>query len=135
MDIDSYKNYSKPILRYGLGLVFIWFGINQFQYPSRWTYALPSFFSSFSIDPETFIYFNAAFDLTFGILLILGFFVRFVSFALCIHLLAIIFSVGFNGAGVRDFGLLTACLAIFLNGKDNFCLDNKKFKKIKSLFN
>lgn len=72
------------------------------------------------------VYANAIFELIASVFLILGVFVRPVSFLLALHLAAITFKLGFIMDGVRDFGLTVATFAIFLNGEDKWCLKRKK---------
>ena len=41
-------------------------------------------------------------------------------------LIGIIIGLGYNNIAVRDFGLMLITFAIFLGGKDKWCLDYKK---------
>lgn len=127
MNIKKFSNYSPNILRIGISLVFLWFGINQVLDPSYFTNYLPDFILNFS-NPVNFVIFNGIFEVIFGILLLLGLFTRLVSIILTLHLLGIIFSLGYNEISVRDFGLMISSFVIFLNGKDSWCLDRKLFK-------
>jgi len=52
--LDKTKKYSPVILRFGLAIVFLWFGFSQLKNPDSWTSLLPAFLNS-SI---TFIYLN-----------------------------------------------------------------------------
>lgn len=123
--IDKLKKYSPVILRFGLAIVFLWFGFSQLKNPEPWTGLLPGFLNSSII----FIYFNAIFEIVFASLLLLGFFTRAVSFILGLHLIGIIFSLGYGAVAVRDVGLAIASFSIFLYGADEFCLDKLLFKK------
>ncbi len=124
------KNFSSIILRVGLGLVIIWFGWQQASNPSAWIAYLPTFIKNFSIsstsliypytkDLSVWVYLNGWFELVFGALLIIGFYTRIVAFILALHLFNIIFAVGYNEIGVRDFGLFIALLSIFLHEAKN----------------
>ena len=127
MNIKKFSNYSPNILRIGVSLVFLWFGINQVLDPNYFTSYLPDFILNFS-NPVNFVIFNGIFEVIFGILLLLGLFTRLVSIILTLHLFGVIFSLGYNEISVRDFGLMISSFVVFLNGKDSWCLDRKLFK-------
>lgn len=124
MDIENLKKYSPIAVRIGISLVFLWFGISQLIDNSAFTGWVPSFISNI-ISASRVVLFNGIFETIFGLLLLLGLFTRLSSLLLALHLIGIVFSVGYNEIGVRDFGLFMAALAIFLNGKDDWCLDNR----------
>ena len=107
-----------------MGLVMIWFGLQQGQSPESWTKFLPSFTTSLPLSQITLIYLNAWMEICLGILLIFGFYTRIVAFILAVHLLGITFSVGYGPTGARDFGLTIALFAIFLHGESDWSLDN-----------
>ena len=126
MNIARLNNYSLPVLRYGLTLVFLYFAINQLIDPSLWTGYLPDFLYN-TANPEMFVYANAVFEIIFGILLALGVWTRIAALLLALHLFGIAFaSLGISPVGVRDFGLAVATLAIFLYGPDDLCLQKEK---------
>ena len=117
---SSFKKYSPIVLRISIALVFLWFGFNQLFYTESFFGYLPHWVSSFN--PSLFIILNGSLEVILGILLILGIFTRFSALILAIHLLGIMFSLGYNEIAVRDFGLALATFAIFLNGEDDWCL-------------
>jgi len=125
------NNYSRLILRIGLGLVFIYFGLIQFINPERWTDLLPEFLTKLSLfKPEIFILINGMFDTLVGFCLILGLFVRIFSLLAFLHLISIsLFSLGFNTSGIRDLGLAISALSLFFTEEDKFSLDYKLRKK------
>ena len=116
--------YSPIIMRISIALVFLWFGFNQIFLPEDFLGYLPDFTSSFN--PSLLILLNGCLEVILGIFLILGLFTRLASFILAIHLLGIMFSLGYNEIEVRDFGLMMAAFAIFLHGEDEWCLDIKR---------
>ena len=113
------KNSSLLVLRVGIGAVIIWFALQQLGNPSAWVFYLPAFTQSLPISQIGFIYLNVWFELTFGILMIVGFFTRIVAFFLALHMLGIVFTIGYDATGVRDFGLAVALISIFLYGSLN----------------
>ena len=124
---DNTKKVAPAILRYGLGIVYLWFGINQLINPGNFTGYLPTFIFS-SGYATTFVLINGVFEIIAGTLLILGIFTRIVSALLALHLLAIMFDLGYGDVAVRDFGLVISTIAITLWGEDEWCLE-KKWKK------
>jgi uncharacterized membrane protein YphA (DoxX/SURF4 family) len=126
------ERYAKPVLRIGMGLVFLYFGYQQLTNTALWTGFVPDFALAFGFAAEKIVLINSFFELSFGVLLLLGLFTRIVSFVLALHLFVISFSLGFNDLGVRDFGLAVATLVVFLNGIDDWCLD-RNWKHPKNL--
>lgn len=127
---DNMRSLSPIILRIGIALVFLWFGTQQLTNAAAWTRLIPEFIISMSgLSATTLVHFNGAFEIVFGIALLIGFFTRITSFLLALHLLSITFTVGYGPIGVRDFGLSMATIAIFLYGVDSLCLDNWLEKK------
>lgn len=126
----KYNIYAKPLLRIGLSLVFLYFGIMQISSPDDWASFVPDFMTLVpNITANNLVIMNAIMELTLGLFLILGLYTRFSSLILSLHLFGIAFSIGFNPLGVRDIGLAIATLSIFLNGADNYCLDHLFNKK------
>jgi uncharacterized membrane protein YphA (DoxX/SURF4 family) len=123
--LDDLSVYAVPLLRYGLALVYLAFAIWQFIDPYNFIGYLPGFLfsSGYAI---WFIYANALFELICAILLIVGFGVRFVSFLLGLHLLAITIELGFGLDAIRDFGLMIATFALMLFGNDTLCISRKE---------
>ena len=99
--------------------------MSQIKSPGEWIGFLPSWISSTGISATNFIYMNAGFEIFFGVLLLLGLYVRVSALLLSLHLFGIVFSLGYNAIAVRDFGLAVATFAVFLNGKDFLCLKRK----------
>ena len=123
--IDKLKKYFPVVLRFGLAIVFLWFGFSQLKNPEPWTGLLPGFLNS----NVSFIYLNGIFEIIFASLLLLGLFTRVASFILGLHLIGIIFSLGYGAVVVRDVGLAIATFSMFLHGADEFCLDKLLLKK------
>jgi uncharacterized membrane protein YphA (DoxX/SURF4 family) len=117
------KNLSLVVLRVGIGAVIIWFAIQQINSPASWIIYLPTFTASLPISQIGFIYLNVWFELIFGTLLIVGFYIRIVAFFLAIHLLGIAYTIGLNQTGVRDFGLSVALISISLYGTSRWSVD------------
>lgn len=110
---------GKIILRLGLGIVFLYFGINQLLNPSEWIIFLPDFLSNFKF-ATYFIYLNGVFDILLGLFFLFGFLLKIVSVLAFFHLLGIIFfSLGINSSiGIRDLGLAFSALSLFFLDKE-----------------
>ncbi len=117
------REVSGVVLRVGIALVVMWFGYQQFTHPEMWTRMLPDWTKSFPLTPVNFIYINAWFEMIFGALLFLGFYTRFVACLIALHLLHIMFTVGYGAIGVRDFGLALGAVSIFFYGSSIWSLD------------
>ncbi len=125
MDIQKYAKHSPVVLRIGLALVILWFGVSQVMDRETWIGYLPGFVFNLPVSPELFVLVNGISEIILGGLLIAGLFTRIASGLLALHLLGITISLGYNEIAVRDFGLTMGMIAVFLNGKDEWCLDKK----------
>ena len=123
---NKYQEYSQIILRIGLSLIFLWFGLTNIFNGKVLINYLPSFAYSLPIGPLTILLINGIFEVFFGLLLIIGLFTRITSLILTLHLLMIVSFLGYNDIAVRDFGLALATLSIFFHGADKWCLDKKR---------
>src|SRR3989338_3965153 len=85
---------SPIVLRIGIGLVIMWFGLQQIANPSGWVVYLPEFTKSLPISQINFVLLNGYFELVFGALLIAGFYLRIVALLLALHMAGIVLSVG-----------------------------------------
>lgn len=122
------NEYAPIVLRISFALVILWFGFTSaFNYEALVGY-LPSFAYGFGISAKGIMMINGLFEIIFGGLLMIGLFTRISSFLLFLHIIVIMFGLGYNDLAVRDFGLAFASLSVFLFGPDKFCLD-KKLKK------
>ena len=122
--MEKIKLFSPVILRIGIALVFIWFGVNQFLDTVSWTAYVPQWMVSISfLSAATLVHLNGVFEIVFGAALLLGFFTRVAAFLLMLHMIDITFIVGLDSIGVRDFGLSIATIAVWLNGMDFLTLD------------
>ncbi len=111
--------YTELILRVGLGIVFLIFGIGKFL-GDEWADTMRSmgFFSYLPWSVDKSIILAGIFETLTGIWLISGKFVRIFSALAALQLVTIMILLSFQGIKeVRDIGLL--CMAIAL------CFDKK----------
>ena len=128
----NYKEYAPVVLRISISLMILWFGFTSIFNHEFLIGYLPEFFYSLEISLQSIMLLNGIFEIIFGTLLIIGLFTRVVAFILFLHILSIMFSLGYNDVAIRDFGLAFATLAVFLNGADKWSLDRKlKRNKLK----
>lgn len=105
------------VLRIGLIVVFLWFGIDKFIHPSYWLSAwVPewalSFMERFKVTGSQFIYFNGIFEVMVGLSLLTGLFSKFFSFLAIIFLITVVAVNGINEITIRDLGLMGGLSAI-----------------------
>ena len=118
--------YAQSVIRYGVALVFLIFGIWQLIDPSSWLGYVPSYVP---FNPTIAVYLNGVVDLLLGALLLIGFLTRIVAIVAALHLAAITSSLGFNDVMVRDLGLVIVLVGIAMHGPDQLCIEMKKSKK------
>ena len=135
VSINKYKDYAPYMVRIGISIVLLWFGLNQIFDTESWLGWLPQCTYSLSIEPTAIIILNGIFETIFVSLLLLGLITRFAAVVMTVHLLIITFSIGYNDVAVRDFGLSLATFSIFLYGPDRLSLDKKiKISRFKDKF-
>jgi uncharacterized membrane protein YphA (DoxX/SURF4 family) len=104
------------ILRFAIGSVFLWFGIDKWLHPELWYGWVPGWLWQYlPVSPEVFMYANGAFEFLVGILLVAGRLVWLAAAASGLFLLSIFVFLGSNEVTIRDMGLLGGCLALFVH--------------------
>ena len=117
--MQKMKLYAPSVLRYAMSLVILWFGIQQFINTANWLGYIPDSIVAFThLSRETIVYLNGAAEVILGTLLLFGIWTRWVALLLALHLLDIMYTVGYGEIAVRDFGLALATFVIFMNGPD-----------------
>ena len=119
--LESIRVHGQIFLRISMGLMYIWFGINQILYPDLFLKYIPNYTNSL-FSPIIGVYINGIFEILLSTTLLFGFFVRSSALILSVHLFIIGFSLVSGGTMVRDIALATALFVVFLNGKDKWCL-------------
>lgn len=119
---------GKIILRVSLSLLFLWFGISQIYSPNNWIGFVPNFVIHI-IPANSIVLLNGSFEILFGLMMLTGFYLRFSSFLMGIHLLVIAFAMGFSSIAVRDYAITLATISLVFFGPDKFCIDERLNKK------
>lgn len=104
---------SHLLLSWGLGLTFLWIGIDMFRHPEAWMGYLPGSLP-FGIPRETLLPAVAVFDALLGIFLMVRVWPKVTAFLASIHLAGILVTQGIDQVVVRDVGLLGAALGLLL---------------------
>lgn len=122
---DKTGVYAPVVVRIGIALVFLWFGVSQLLNAADWTSWLPEYALNFPLSAETLVYLNGAFETLLGLMLLFGLGTRIVAILLSIHMAHIISVVGYSEIGIRDFGIFAAVLSVAFAGEDELSLDKK----------
>jgi uncharacterized membrane protein YphA (DoxX/SURF4 family) len=125
INLDKYKKYAPSIVRVGVALVFLWFGLNQIFDTSSFLGWLPSWAYLIPISSSVLVIISGVIETVFGLLLLLGLYTRFSALILLLQLIVIIVGLGYNDIMIRDVGLSFATLSILIHGKDEWCFGNK----------
>jgi len=104
---------SEILLRVGLGLIFIYAGLQSLLDPSSWIGFLPYWLTPI-IHPAIAIKIHAIISLIVGFSLLAGFRLKLFSVLAFLELAAILIFYGVDNVTFRDFGLATAAIALFL---------------------
>lgn len=125
--LDKHRSWSTFILRIGIGVVFLWFGIDKFVHVSNWTGWVPQWMEAFiPMSLTNFMYVQGVIESVVGLLLIIGYQMRLASTVAVITLLGI--ELAMVGTGqtemmLRDAGLLAASLSLLLTGSKHMSID------------
>jgi hypothetical protein len=98
-------------LRVGLGLTFLWIGINIFRNPDIWIGYVPAN-PGFGLTREIALMIGGAFDITLGAILLLRMWTKVAGWLVAAHMVAIIAVHGIDPVLIRDVGLLGAGLSL-----------------------
>ena len=105
--------YAHILMRVGLGLVFVWIGIDILRVPDSWIGFLPQVMP-FGLTREFALQLNGVFDLLLGLVLISGRVPKLAALLAGLHLAMIIISNGIDAVVIRDVSLLGTALALFV---------------------
>jgi uncharacterized membrane protein YphA (DoxX/SURF4 family) len=110
------------LMRVGLGVVFLLFGIGKFR-NDIWAETIKNmdFFLKLPWDVNLSVFFIGLLETLTGIALIVGLFTRFFSGLACAQLMGILILLGFQET--RDFGLLGAAIYLATVKSDFLSID------------
>ncbi len=105
--------WSHLVLSWGLGIVFLWIGLDMFRHPGTWIGFLPQDIPG-GIDRQSALQLNALFDTAVGVFLILNWWQKLIAGLAMLHLISILVYNGIDALLIRDVGLLGAATALLL---------------------
>jgi uncharacterized membrane protein YphA (DoxX/SURF4 family) len=111
--------HTQLIIRIGLGLVFLWLGINKFIMPQYWidTWLTPGIQHMayvVHLAPRDLLFLIGACEILTAISLVSGFFFRIFASAAVAALVAGLLLHGLNETTIRDIGLIGALVALIV---------------------
>lgn len=130
----KYQKFAPVVLRFGLGIVFLLFGLQKLTNPGQTTAEIQLLLNFELADAAALSYYLGIAEMIIAIGLFIGFKVRF--FTLLGSLLTILFFISFiakyglsiNPDLYRDIGLFSAAIALFLLGAGPLSIDNRRGK-------
>ena len=123
--VQQYQWLAPILLRTGIAVVFLIFGVDKFFHEDSWLAYVPVWAAKMiPIDMTLFMYIQGVIEALLGFLLLIGFWSRTVSFLCALHLAGIIVALGYNEITVRDFGLFMATLALSLREQGKWSVDS-----------
>lgn len=123
------EEYSIFIIRIGLAVVFLLFGIDKFINPESWFVYVPIFILQFT-NLNFFIFLLGILETIIGLFLLIGFLNRLAALIAALFLLSIIFTIGYNEITVRDIGLLAMAISLIITKSNLLSLDSLIKKRI-----
>ncbi len=111
--------YPQLVLRFGIAVVFLWFGIDKFVHPQYWLDAwtpvwVQSAVGAIKLSPQNFMVLTGMFEVLTGLSLVTGFFMRFFAAAGALFLAVVMAVNGVPLILVHDIGLIGGLVAIAL---------------------
>jgi len=119
--LERYKGYAPLLVRVGLGLVFLFFGVDKIQRPEVWVGWIPPFLRGI----DNFLLINGIIEIAFGVLLIIGLFTRYVALIVSVFLMGILVVFSIDNITGRDIGLLFSAVSLILTGPGSPSIDEK----------
>ena len=129
----SKEKYTFLLIRAALGLVFLIFGIDKFFNSVYWASWIPeTLLNLIPFSVGMFISLLGIIEVILGLFLLIGFFIRITSIFIILHLVGVIFSIGYSDTAVRDFALLLIAISLLFVSEHPLSIDthlkNKKKK-------
>lgn len=119
MTCERLQSLAPIVLRIGIGFVFLYFGWSGVTQPDMWAGMVPEWTNAIAT-PETLVRIHGVFELVGGLLLIAGLWIGIVSGLLFLNLLHTVFLLTSGPIIVRDIGILTGLLSLFLASLPGF---------------
>ena len=128
----KHQDLSFLILRIGLSIIFLYFGILALKDPSGqaaiWLNPKMEAIITSMVSPKTFMLFLGVAQVAVAAGCMLGIYARVASAGAVLLLAGIIVNLGFNDIALRDFAILTGHLFLVINGGGKYVLIDLKSK-------
>lgn len=98
-------------MSWGLGVVFLWIGLDIITHPDSWIGFVPAE-NPFGMPRELLLQIGGFLDIVIGALLVLRWWQKLVATLAALHLIGIIVTNGIDAVIIRDVGLLGVALAL-----------------------
>lgn len=105
--------WSHVLMSWGLGVVFLWIGLDMWRHPDVWIGFIPDRLPG-GLSRAAGLQLAALFDTAVGLGLILRLWPKLVAFLAALHLAGILVKNGIDALLIRDVGLLGAALALLM---------------------
>lgn len=114
------KRYAELVLRLGLAVVFLIFGLDKFRgeanWIAYWTDWVPAWLATLLRGQVmAFIYALGIFETLVGLSFLTGYFLPWAALLASLFLLAVIIFSGIDEFTIRDIGLLGGTFSLFLS--------------------
>ncbi len=113
MTRERLQSFATLVLRIGIGFVFLYFGWSGVTEPETWAGLVPAW-THVIASPEMLVRIHGIVELVGGIMLIFGLFTGYVAGILFLNLLHTVFLLSSPQIIVRDMGILSGLLSLFL---------------------
>ena len=111
--------WSHTFLSCGLGVVFLWIGIDIIRHSDSWIGYIPTNLP-FGLERAVALKINGIFDIVLGALLIMRWWPKVAAALAVIHLAGILVTQGIDAVVIRDVGLLGSSLSLLLWPKRHY---------------
>lgn len=105
--------WSHLVISWGLGIVFLWIGLDILKHPTSWLGFVPPHLP-LGLTRETALQLNGMLDVGLGILLILRWWQKLAAALAVLHIVGILALNGIDAVLIRDVGLLGAAFGLLL---------------------
>lgn len=123
------EKHSSLILRIGLGMSFLFLGVNKIAKPEIWVGWIPLQLKPLIPDVNQFLVFNGVMEVVAAFMLIFGIYTKVASVAVSAFLLAILLFFGADDITSRDIGLLAMAITIVVLGPGELSVDEKYLRR------
>ena len=112
----EHRDLTVTILRFAVGSVFLWFGLDKWIHPEAWEAWITVWLWPLDlIRPAVVMFLAGVFEFAVGLLLVAGRLIRPVCVLSGLYLLLVTLLAGVSDVAVRDVALVGACVALFIN--------------------